>query len=70
MTRVCRAYAAFCMVIVTIFFIALFFMRIDEAKDSTEPAEVTGAEDDHHLITVPLNNQSEPAVSTGAWAGL
>ncbi|XP_065768261.1 synaptonemal complex protein 2-like [Muntiacus reevesi] len=36
-------------------------IETDEAKDSTEPAEVTGAEDDHHLITVPLNNQSEPA---------
>ncbi|XP_070313064.1 synaptonemal complex protein 2-like [Odocoileus virginianus] len=36
-------------------------IETDEAKDSTEPAEVTRAEDDHHLITVPLNNQSEPA---------
>lgn len=46
------------------FFIALSFMRIDQAKDSTEPAELTRAEDDHRLITLPLNNQSEPAVST------
>ncbi|KAB0363376.1 hypothetical protein FD754_007532, partial [Muntiacus muntjak] len=36
-------------------------IETEETKDSTEPAEVTGAEDDHHLITVPLNNQSEPA---------
>ncbi|XP_061002284.1 synaptonemal complex protein 2-like [Dama dama] len=36
-------------------------IETDQAKDSTEPAEVTGAEDNHHLITVPLNNQSEPA---------
>ena len=70
MTRICRVYAAFCMVIVTIFFFLLLFSScVDKAKDSTEPAEVTRAEDDHHLITVPLNNQSEPAVSTGTWAG-
>ena len=42
-------------------------MRIDQAKDSTEPAELTRAEDDHRLITLPLNNQSEPAVSTRTW---
>uniref|UniRef100_A0AC11CHG5 Synaptonemal complex protein 2 like n=1 Tax=Ovis aries TaxID=9940 RepID=A0AC11CHG5_SHEEP len=35
----------------------------DQAKDSTEPAELTRAEDDHRLITLPLNNQSEPAKS-------
>lgn len=61
MTRICRVYAAFCTVIVTIFFLLLFSSCVDEAKDSTEPAEVTRAEDDQHLITVPLNNQSEPA---------
>ncbi|XP_040105813.1 synaptonemal complex protein 2-like [Oryx dammah] len=33
----------------------------DQAKDSTEPAELTRAEDDHCLITLPLSNQSEPA---------
>lgn len=49
------------------FFIALFFMRTDQEKDSTKPAELTRAEDDHHLITLPLNNQSEPAVSTRTW---
>lgn len=43
------------------FFLLLFSSCVDEAKDSTEPAEVTRAEDDQHLITVPLNNQSEPA---------
>ncbi|CAI9168919.1 unnamed protein product [Rangifer tarandus platyrhynchus] len=41
-------------------------IETDEAKDSTEPAEVTRAEDDHHLITVPLNNQSEPAQTNTA----
>ncbi|XP_055426536.1 synaptonemal complex protein 2-like isoform X4 [Bubalus kerabau] len=38
----------------------------DQAKDSTEPAELTRAEDDHLLITLPLNNQSEPAQTNTA----
>uniref|UniRef100_A0A452F4J7 Synaptonemal complex protein 2 like n=1 Tax=Capra hircus TaxID=9925 RepID=A0A452F4J7_CAPHI len=38
----------------------------DQAKDSTEPAELTRAEDDHRLITLPLNNQSEPAQTNTA----
>uniref|UniRef100_A0A8B9XNR4 Synaptonemal complex protein 2 like n=1 Tax=Bos mutus grunniens TaxID=30521 RepID=A0A8B9XNR4_BOSMU len=36
-------------------------IETDQEKDSTKPAELTRAEDDHHLITLPLNNQSEPA---------
>nr|XP_058933188.1 synaptonemal complex protein 2-like [Kogia breviceps] len=39
----------------------------DQAKDSTELAELTSAEDNHCLTTLPLDNQSEPAVSTGNW---
>ncbi|XP_044782930.2 synaptonemal complex protein 2-like isoform X3 [Bubalus bubalis] len=38
----------------------------DQAKDSTETAELTRAEDDHLLITLPLNNQSEPAQTNTA----
>ncbi|XP_036725963.1 synaptonemal complex protein 2-like [Balaenoptera musculus] len=39
----------------------------DQAKESTELAELTSAEDNHCLTTLPLDNQSEPAVSTGNW---
>uniref|UniRef100_A0A8C0CT35 Synaptonemal complex protein 2 like n=1 Tax=Balaenoptera musculus TaxID=9771 RepID=A0A8C0CT35_BALMU len=33
----------------------------DQAKESTELAELTSAEDNHCLTTLPLDNQSEPA---------
>ena len=49
------------------FFIALFLMCIDQAKESTKLAELTSAEDNHCLTTLPVDNQSEPAVSTGNW---
>ncbi|XP_059793747.1 synaptonemal complex protein 2-like [Balaenoptera ricei] len=39
----------------------------DQAKESTELTELTSAEDNHCLTTLPLDNQSEPAVSTGNW---
>ncbi|MXQ91682.1 hypothetical protein E5288_WYG019911 [Bos mutus] len=41
-------------------------IETDQEKDSTKPAELTRAEDDHHLITLPLNNQSEPAQTNTA----
>ncbi|XP_060019681.1 synaptonemal complex protein 2-like [Lagenorhynchus albirostris] len=39
----------------------------DQAKESTELAELTSAEDNNCPTTLPLNNQSEPTVSTGNW---
>uniref|UniRef100_A0A4X1SFT8 Synaptonemal complex protein 2 like n=1 Tax=Sus scrofa TaxID=9823 RepID=A0A4X1SFT8_PIG len=39
----------------------------DQAKESTELAELSSPEDDHGLATVPLNNQSDPAVSRGSF---
>uniref|UniRef100_A0A8D1FE41 Synaptonemal complex protein 2-like n=1 Tax=Sus scrofa TaxID=9823 RepID=A0A8D1FE41_PIG len=48
-------------------FTALFLMCLDQAKESTELAELSSPEDDHGLATVPLNNQSDPAVSMGNW---
>ncbi|XP_010834169.1 PREDICTED: synaptonemal complex protein 2-like isoform X4 [Bison bison bison] len=41
-------------------------IETDQEKDSTKPAELTRAEDDHHLITLPLNNQFEPAQTNTA----
>ncbi|KAM9073924.1 synaptonemal complex protein 2-like [Megaptera novaeangliae] len=38
----------------------------DQAKESTEPAELTSAEDNHCLTTLPLDNQSEPAQTNTA----
>ncbi|XP_066899322.1 synaptonemal complex protein 2-like [Kogia breviceps] len=38
----------------------------DQAKDSTELAELTSAEDNHCLTTLPLDNQSEPAQTNKA----
>lgn len=48
-------------------FTALFLICLDQAKESTELAELSSPEDDHGLATVPLNNQSDPAVSMGIW---
>ncbi|XP_059879629.1 synaptonemal complex protein 2-like [Delphinus delphis] len=39
----------------------------DQAKESTELAELTSAEDNNCPTTLPLNNPSEPTVSTGNW---
>ncbi|XP_047653640.1 synaptonemal complex protein 2-like [Phacochoerus africanus] len=38
----------------------------DQAKESTELAELSSPEDDHGLATVPLNNQSDPAQTNTA----
>ncbi|XP_041627138.1 synaptonemal complex protein 2-like [Vulpes lagopus] len=39
----------------------------DQTEDSTRLAELTSAGDDHSPITLPLNDQPEPVVSTGCW---
>uniref|UniRef100_A0A8D0ZHB3 Synaptonemal complex protein 2 like n=1 Tax=Sus scrofa TaxID=9823 RepID=A0A8D0ZHB3_PIG len=56
-----------------ILFVCVYFSMFSclkfphQAKESTELAELSSPEDDHGLATVPLNNQSDPAVSMGIW---
>uniref|UniRef100_A0A8P0NBW6 Synaptonemal complex protein 2 like n=2 Tax=Canis lupus familiaris TaxID=9615 RepID=A0A8P0NBW6_CANLF len=42
-------------------------MLFNQTEDSTRLAELTSAGDDHSPITLPLNDQPEPVVSTGCW---
>lgn len=52
---------------IVIIFICSFLNVIDQAEESSERAESTVADTDYHLITLPLNDQSELAVSMGTW---
>lgn len=55
--------AAVCGYLITL--LCSFLNVIDQAEESSERAESTGADADDHLITLPLDDQSELAVSMG-----